>query len=148
MAHYHSERNHQGLDSVIIHPDEHVGVDGGTIKTRSRLGGLLNYYYREAARSADPPPAIGPGSSMHFPARLEWVFDAHGRSCVAHPRSYPWDPGGNRRCLSRQHNANPNFYPPIRPRLNFGTGRRHHYRLHEAAGPLQGQEAILQAEMG
>jgi len=49
MAHYHAERNHQGLDSEIIHPDEHVGVRLGQIKTRSRLGGLLNYYYREAA---------------------------------------------------------------------------------------------------
>ena len=49
MAHYHAERNHQGLDSVIIQPDEHVGLAHGPIKTRSRLGGLLNYYYREAA---------------------------------------------------------------------------------------------------
>jgi len=49
MAHYHAERNHQGLDSEIISPDEHVGVEEGQIKTRKRLGGLLNYYYREAA---------------------------------------------------------------------------------------------------
>jgi len=49
MAHYHAERNHQGIDSQIIQPDEHVGVAEGPIKTRSRLGGLLNYYYRKAA---------------------------------------------------------------------------------------------------
>jgi len=49
MAHYHAERNHQGLDSLIIRPDEHVGATEGTIGTRSRLGGMLNYYHREAA---------------------------------------------------------------------------------------------------
>ena len=49
MTHYHAERNHQGLDSKIIRPDEHLGVAEGPIKTRPRLGGLLNYYYREAA---------------------------------------------------------------------------------------------------
>ena len=49
MAHYHAERNHQGIDSQIIQPDEYVGVAEGPVKTRSRLGALLNYYYREAA---------------------------------------------------------------------------------------------------
>jgi len=48
MAHYHAERNHQGLDSRNIHPHEHVKAAEGPIKTRSRLPGLLNYYYREA----------------------------------------------------------------------------------------------------
>ena len=49
LAHYHSERNHQGLCSRIIHVDENVGRSDGVIKTRSRLGGFLNYYYRDAA---------------------------------------------------------------------------------------------------
>ena len=49
MAHYHSERNHQGLDSRIISPDELIAENDGVLKTISRLGGLLNYYYREAA---------------------------------------------------------------------------------------------------
>ena len=49
MQHYHGERNHQGLGSRIIHAEESVGRSGGAIKTRSRLGGLLNYYYRETA---------------------------------------------------------------------------------------------------
>lgn len=49
MEHYHAERNHQGLDSRIIHADENVGISDGFIKTRSRLGGFLNYYYREVA---------------------------------------------------------------------------------------------------
>ena len=49
MAHYHTERNHQGLHSRIICPDEPIAKNDGVLKTRSRLGGLLNYYYRDAA---------------------------------------------------------------------------------------------------
>ena len=49
MAHYHRERNHQGLDGRIIHTDGNVGRRVGVVKTRSRLGGFLNYYHREAA---------------------------------------------------------------------------------------------------
>ena len=49
MEHYHSERNHQGLESRIIHPEESVGRSIGNIKKRSRLGGFLNYYYRDSA---------------------------------------------------------------------------------------------------
>ncbi len=49
MAHYHTERNHQGLDSRIIRAEESVGRSEGAVKARSRLGGFLNYYYRAAA---------------------------------------------------------------------------------------------------
>jgi putative transposase len=49
MAHYHSERNHQGLDNALICPEpEHAGAEG-EVQRRERLGGLLNYYYRKAA---------------------------------------------------------------------------------------------------
>ena len=48
-AHYHLERNHQGLGNRLIVPDSaHVGTTG-KIQRRERLGGMLNYYYREAA---------------------------------------------------------------------------------------------------
>lgn len=48
-AHYHIERNHQGLGNRLILPDSaHVGTTG-KIQRRERLGGMLNYYYREAA---------------------------------------------------------------------------------------------------
>ncbi len=47
--HYHSERNHQGLENKIIAPEENVGASEGTIDCRERLGGLLNYYTRRAA---------------------------------------------------------------------------------------------------
>ena len=49
MEHYHIERNHQGLDSRIIFADDGVGRSKGDIKTKSRLGGFLNYYYRDVA---------------------------------------------------------------------------------------------------
>jgi len=45
---YHTERNHQGLDNMIIEPAEHVGADEGEIVCRERLGGMLKYYHRAA----------------------------------------------------------------------------------------------------
>jgi transposase InsO family protein len=49
VAHYHIERNHQGLGNRIINPErEHLTAAGG-IQRRARLGGMLNYYYRTAA---------------------------------------------------------------------------------------------------
>jgi transposase InsO family protein len=50
IAHYHGERNHQGLDNRLIVPlGKLVEGAGGKVERRRRLGGLLNYYYREAA---------------------------------------------------------------------------------------------------
>jgi transposase InsO family protein len=49
VAHYHSERNHQGLGNGLIRPDPaHIGA-AGIVQCRERLGGMLNYYYRAAA---------------------------------------------------------------------------------------------------
>ena len=49
VAHYHSERNHQGLGNRLISPEAgHLGR-AGEIQRRQRLGGMLNYYYRAAA---------------------------------------------------------------------------------------------------
>jgi putative transposase len=36
MEHYHSERNHQGLDNRIVHTDENVGRSEGINKAASR----------------------------------------------------------------------------------------------------------------
>jgi len=51
LAHYHSERNHQGKDNVVLFPT--LSKDSyhcnGPIACRERLGGLLKYYHREAA---------------------------------------------------------------------------------------------------
>jgi putative transposase len=49
LTHYHSERNHQGLDNVIPIPDERAGPKTGKVVKSERLGGLLNFYYRQAA---------------------------------------------------------------------------------------------------
>jgi transposase InsO family protein len=49
MAYYHHERNHQGLGNRLIDPQEEVGAADGSVACRERLGGLLRYYYRQAA---------------------------------------------------------------------------------------------------
>ena len=49
LAHYHQERNHQGLDNSIPFPIENTENSEGKVKTKERLGGLLKYYYRDAA---------------------------------------------------------------------------------------------------
>jgi transposase InsO family protein len=51
ISHYHTERNHQGKDNVILFPEpaDRVGEATGEIRTRERLGGLLKFHYRAAA---------------------------------------------------------------------------------------------------
>ena len=48
-AHYHGERNHQGLCNRLIDPGMEVARATGEICCRQRLGGMLRYYYRRAA---------------------------------------------------------------------------------------------------
>jgi transposase InsO family protein len=49
VAHYHGERNHQGLANQLISSERgHLG-NAGEVERRQRLGGMLNYYYRAAA---------------------------------------------------------------------------------------------------
>jgi putative transposase len=46
VAHYHRERNHQGIGNELIQP---LGrTDGQGRVRRQRMGGVLNYYYRAA----------------------------------------------------------------------------------------------------
>ena len=49
LDYYHEERSHQGLGNQIIEPGDEVGRDEGELRCRERLGGLLRYYYRDAA---------------------------------------------------------------------------------------------------
>lgn len=49
MAHYHGERNHQGLENKLIEPPSDGSAATGAVDCLERLGGLLNYYYRRAA---------------------------------------------------------------------------------------------------
>ncbi|MFT5240324.1 MAG: putative transposase, partial [Kiritimatiellia bacterium] len=48
LAHYHSERNHQGIGNLIPFPDERLSR-AGKVRKHERLGGLLNFYHRDAA---------------------------------------------------------------------------------------------------
>jgi putative transposase len=49
VAHYHQERNHQGIHDRLIAPNRLAppGADGH-VRCRARLGGLLRYYHRAA----------------------------------------------------------------------------------------------------
>jgi putative transposase len=48
VAHYHIERNHQGIGNALIdRPPAQAAT--GPIRRRQRVGGVLSYYYRAAA---------------------------------------------------------------------------------------------------
>jgi transposase InsO family protein len=48
VAHYHGERNHQGLvNELIDHPP--AQRMRGPVRRRQRMGGILSHYYRSAA---------------------------------------------------------------------------------------------------
>jgi transposase InsO family protein len=49
VAHYHAERNHQGIGNRLISTPAAEMPDFGPISRRRRLGGILNYYERLAA---------------------------------------------------------------------------------------------------
>ncbi len=49
IAHYHHERNHQGLSNQLIFPVVAQQQGDGPILSRERLGGVLKYYHRPAA---------------------------------------------------------------------------------------------------
>ena len=47
MAHYHTERNHQGLANQLLRPAPITQFR--PVRRRQRLGGMLSYYHRAAA---------------------------------------------------------------------------------------------------
>jgi len=49
VLHHQHDRNHQGLDNVIPSPLPDTGSGDGKISKSERLGGLLNFYHRQAA---------------------------------------------------------------------------------------------------
>ena len=49
VAHFHRERNHQGVGNQLLQPVATVSSTDEPIQCRERLGGMLNFYYREAA---------------------------------------------------------------------------------------------------
>ena len=48
VAHYHAERNHQGLGNELIDPSDQLLASCGLVRRRQRLGGILSFYYRAA----------------------------------------------------------------------------------------------------
>ena len=49
LAHYHTERNHQGKSNVLLFPQFSNTPKQSSVQCRERLGGLLRYYHMEAA---------------------------------------------------------------------------------------------------
>jgi hypothetical protein len=49
VTHYHAERNHQGVGNQLLEPLAMGAASNDPVHCRQRLGGLLNFYYREAA---------------------------------------------------------------------------------------------------
>jgi putative transposase len=49
LAHYHGERNHQGLGNVLLRGSPDPANENGRVQRRERLGGLLDFYHRTAA---------------------------------------------------------------------------------------------------
>jgi len=48
VDYYRRRRNHQGIGNKLIEPPVKLPT-AGRIRCRKELGGMLNYYYREAA---------------------------------------------------------------------------------------------------
>ena len=48
IRHYNAERNHQGVENRLLQPE--IAANGsGPIQRRTRIGGILSFYYREVA---------------------------------------------------------------------------------------------------
>ncbi len=48
IVHYHTERNHQGLENRLVLPAPTI-APSLHVRRRQRLGGMLNFYHRQAA---------------------------------------------------------------------------------------------------
>ena len=49
VAHYNAERNNEGVGNRLLEPLAGVSTSDKSIRCRERLGGILNFYYLEAA---------------------------------------------------------------------------------------------------
>jgi len=49
VEHYHTERNHQGRENVLLFPRDTDAHREAPARCRQRLGGLLRYYHQAAA---------------------------------------------------------------------------------------------------
>jgi hypothetical protein len=48
-AHYHIERNHQGVDNRLQEPPAMLSSTNDPIHCRERPGGMLDFHYRDVA---------------------------------------------------------------------------------------------------
>jgi hypothetical protein len=51
MAHYHGERNHQGLGNALTSGARDDSADAGPVVRRDRIGGLLHFCHRQVGAS-------------------------------------------------------------------------------------------------
>ena len=49
IAHYHTERNHQGKNNLLLFPRISKTDYDKPVRCRDQLGGLLRYYHQDAA---------------------------------------------------------------------------------------------------
>ena len=49
VEYIHTERNHQGVGNRLLRSLAMVSLTDDAIQCREHLGGMLNYYYRDAA---------------------------------------------------------------------------------------------------
>jgi transposase InsO family protein len=49
IAHYHVERNHQGVENRLLQPRAAVSMQRPGVQRHQRLGGMLNFYCRAVA---------------------------------------------------------------------------------------------------
>ena len=93
VAHYHGERTQQGLGNRLIEPaNTNVEAPHGPVRRRERLGGMLSFYYRDAAQAATSelacPAASGTfdGDSIRVrQCQLRWAEETPRRPADPHP---------------------------------------------------------------
>ena len=49
VSHFRCERNHQGVGNRLLEPVATANSSDEPVQCHERLGGMINYYYREAA---------------------------------------------------------------------------------------------------
>ena len=92
-AHYHQERNHQGLGNQLVEPNDRLDTNFGAVDCLQRLGGLLRFYHRAAAESGSrdtrlSQPPVGRESGQHGIATWRGSF---AKRPLLHPPQRPGD---------------------------------------------------------
>ena len=67
VAHYHTERNHQGVDNRLLEPPDTSSAANEVVYRRERLGGLLNYYYRKQLENGRFVYCAIRATNTHYP---------------------------------------------------------------------------------